>query len=142
MCARSAAQVCLSDSLQPHGLYSPTGSSVHGIFQAGILEQVAISYSRGSTRPSTIYVCLSVCPLSIRPSIFLSIYPSLSLSPHPSIHLFIHSHPSIHSYHSQPGMTLLPKGHLTICIFPTVITWEASLASSGWRPGTLLVHPT
>ena len=95
VCARSAAQVCLSDSLQPHGLYSPTGSSVHGIFQAGILEQVAISYSRGSTRPSTIYVCLSVCPLSIRPSIFLSIYPSLSLPIHPSISSFILIHPSI-----------------------------------------------
>ena len=28
---------------------SPPGSSVHGIFQARILEQVAISYSRGSS---------------------------------------------------------------------------------------------
>ena len=27
--------------------YSPPGSSVHGIFQAGILERVAISFSRG-----------------------------------------------------------------------------------------------
>ena len=30
---------------------SPPGSSVHGIFQAGILEWVAISFSRGSSRP-------------------------------------------------------------------------------------------
>ena len=30
---------------------SPPGSSVHGISQARILEQVAISYSRGSSRP-------------------------------------------------------------------------------------------
>ena len=29
----------------------PAGSSVHGIFQARILEQVAISYSRGSSQP-------------------------------------------------------------------------------------------
>ena len=29
--------------------YSLPGSSVHGIFQARILEQVAISYSRGSS---------------------------------------------------------------------------------------------
>ena len=29
----------------------PTGSSVHGIFQARILEWVAISYSRGSSQP-------------------------------------------------------------------------------------------
>ena len=30
---------------------SPPGSSVHGILQARILEWVAISYSRGSSRP-------------------------------------------------------------------------------------------
>ena len=45
VCAYSA----LSDSLQPHGL-SVSGSSVHGLFQE-ILEQVAISYSRGSSQP-------------------------------------------------------------------------------------------
>ena len=31
--------------------YSPPGSSVHGIFQARILEQVAVSYSGGSCWP-------------------------------------------------------------------------------------------
>ena len=41
----------VSDSLQPHGLCSPPGSSVHGIFQARILEWVAISFSRGSSQP-------------------------------------------------------------------------------------------
>ena len=30
---------------------SPPGSSVHGIFQARILEWVAIPFSRGSSRP-------------------------------------------------------------------------------------------
>ena len=30
--------------------YSPPGSFVHGILQARILERVAISYSRGSSR--------------------------------------------------------------------------------------------
>ena len=30
---------------------SPPGSSVHGIFQAGILEWVAIAFSRGSSPP-------------------------------------------------------------------------------------------
>ena len=39
----------LSDSLQPHGLCSPSGSSVHGMFQARTLEWIAISYSRGSS---------------------------------------------------------------------------------------------
>ena len=32
--------------LQPHGRYSPAGSSVHGISQARILQWVAISFSR------------------------------------------------------------------------------------------------
>ena len=39
---------CLA--LRPHD-YSPPGSSVHGISQARILEQVAISFSRGSFPP-------------------------------------------------------------------------------------------
>ena len=41
----------MSDSLRPHRLYSPPGSSAHGIFQARILEWVAISCSRGSSWP-------------------------------------------------------------------------------------------
>ena len=40
----------MSDSLWPHRL-SPPGSSVCGIFQARILEWVAISYLRGSSWP-------------------------------------------------------------------------------------------
>ena len=38
----------MSDSLQPHGL---TRSSIHGIFQARVLEWVAISFSRGYSWP-------------------------------------------------------------------------------------------
>ena len=41
----------MSDSLQPHGLYSPPGSSVHGILQARILEWVVIPFFRGSSCP-------------------------------------------------------------------------------------------
>ena len=40
----------LSNSLRPHGLYSPAGYSVHGILQARILEWVVISFSRGSSQ--------------------------------------------------------------------------------------------
>ena len=43
----SRSVVC--DSFQPHGLYSPPGSSDHGILQARILEWVAILFSRGSS---------------------------------------------------------------------------------------------
>ena len=45
VCAQSLSVV--SDSLD----CSLPGSSVHGIFQARILEQVVISYSRGSSQP-------------------------------------------------------------------------------------------
>ena len=41
----------VSDSLQPHGLYSPPGSFVCGILQASILEWVTISYSRDLPDP-------------------------------------------------------------------------------------------
>ena len=40
----------MSDSCNPMDC-SPLGSSVHGIFQARILEWIAISFSRGSSRP-------------------------------------------------------------------------------------------
>ena len=40
----------MSDSLLPVDC-SPPGSSIHGILQARILEWVAISFSRGSSRP-------------------------------------------------------------------------------------------
>ena len=41
----------VSNSLQPYGLYSLPGFTVHGIFQARILEWVAISSSKGTSRP-------------------------------------------------------------------------------------------
>ena len=40
----------MPDSLRAHGLPHPS-SSVHGIFQARVLEWVAISFSRGSSQP-------------------------------------------------------------------------------------------
>ena len=43
------AQLCLT--LRDPMDCSPSGSSVHGIFQARILEWVAISSSRGSSQP-------------------------------------------------------------------------------------------
>ena len=45
MCVCVGAGSIVSDSLPP------SGSSVHGIFQARILERVAIFYSRGSSGP-------------------------------------------------------------------------------------------
>ena len=39
----------MSDSLQPHRLYIPPGSTVHGLLQATVLECVAIPLSRVSS---------------------------------------------------------------------------------------------
>ena len=53
------AQLCstLCDSMD----CSPPGSSVHGILQARILEQVSISFSKGSSAPrdGTCISCIS-----------------------------------------------------------------------------------
>ena len=46
--SESVAHSVLSNSLRPHGLQLP-GSLAHGIFQARILEWVAICHSRGSS---------------------------------------------------------------------------------------------
>ena len=56
MCACSV----MSDSLQPRGCSLP-GFSVCGIFQARILEWVAIPFSRGSSRPRN-QACISESP--------------------------------------------------------------------------------
>ena len=47
--------------LWPHGLYSLSVSSVHGNLQARILKWVAISFSRGSSRPRdrTLISCIA-----------------------------------------------------------------------------------
>ena len=49
MCVCPVAQSCLAlcDPMD----YSPPGSIVHGIFQAGILEWLTIAYSKGSSQP-------------------------------------------------------------------------------------------
>ena len=49
MCSCLVAQSCLT--LCDPREYSLPGSSVHGIFQARILEPVAISSSKGSSQP-------------------------------------------------------------------------------------------
>ena len=58
-CVCSVAQSCLT--LCDPTDCSPPGSSVHGIFQARILERVAISFSRGSSqhRDQTHVPCIS-----------------------------------------------------------------------------------
>ena len=50
VCARSAPQSCPT-LCDPMDCSPPSGSSVHGISQARILEWVDMSFSRGSSRP-------------------------------------------------------------------------------------------
>ena len=59
VCVRLVGQSCLN-LCDPKDC-SPAGSSVHGISQTGILEWVAISSSRGSSRPRdrTCVSCIS-----------------------------------------------------------------------------------
>ena len=73
-CAQSCPTLC-----EPMDC-SPTGSSVHGIFQARILEWVSISFSRESSQPRN-WNCISCWQVD---QLYLYIYPlSLSLSPTP-----------------------------------------------------------
>ena len=51
VCVCVCAHSIVSDSLPPHGLYNLPGSSVHGVFQARMLEGVAISFSRAPSWP-------------------------------------------------------------------------------------------
>ena len=50
-CLCALSYIVMFHSLRPHGLYSLPGSSVHGIFQARILEQVAIPFSGDLPKP-------------------------------------------------------------------------------------------
>ena len=63
VCAHTRTCSCsvVSDSLWPYGLYSQPGFSVHGIFQARILECIAISYSRAYSWPRD-QTCVFECP--------------------------------------------------------------------------------
>ena len=49
ICASIQMHMCILDAQLYPTSHDPPGSSVHGIFQAGILEWVAISFSRGSS---------------------------------------------------------------------------------------------
>ena len=84
VCSLWAARSVVSGSLQPHMDYSPPGSSVPGILQARILQWVAISSSRGSSRPrdGACFFCLSCigrqilyCWVTWKPSLYMYLRP-------------------------------------------------------------------
>ena len=75
---------------------SPPGSSIHGIFQARILEQVAISYSRESSEPSDrTGISWVSC---IGGWIVYQFHHLGSLHTHTHTHTHIHTHTHTHTY--------------------------------------------
>ena len=89
----------MSDSLRPHGLYNPLGSSVHGILQARTLEWVAMPSSKGPSQPrdrtciSCIYLHWQVGSLSLvppgKPMLPIYIWLSSHRAPHKSTTLWL-----------------------------------------------------
>ena len=67
MCVLNSSVV--SNSLHPHELYSPPGSSVHGLSQARKLDWVVIHFSRGYSWPRN-QTCIS-CIAGILPEPYL-----------------------------------------------------------------------
>jgi len=58
----------MSDSFRPYGLYSPPGSSVHGILQARILENSPLLQGIFQTQGSNLGLLhLQVCSLPLAP---------------------------------------------------------------------------
>jgi len=99
-------QLCLifCDSMD----YSPPGSSVHGIFQTRILEWVAISYSRGSSRDQTHDSCVSCIGRQI-------LYQLRPLGSHiPMYHIYMNHIIFVHS------SSISINGHLAC--FPVLVT--------------------
>ena len=71
-------QLCMT-SCNPMD-YSPPGSSVHGIFQARILEWVAISFSRASSRPRDRTHVSYISCISRRDSVFIPLIIKLNIT--------------------------------------------------------------
>ena len=133
----SVAQPCLTlcDPMDS----SPPGSSIHGIFQARILEWVAIFYSRGSFGPRDL---TSICCVS-----FIGRWILLPLVPP--------GKPSVTIYHANKkslceSVTIHPWLHPSLPYFPRiqiylVSTHQPQLPSrplgSVWPPASPLFKP-
>ena len=124
----------------------PPGSSLHGIFQARILEWVAISFSRGSSQglsPHLLHWQVDSLPLSQLGSPQFSSVESLS-----SVRLFgshgLYSTPGLPVHHQPPEPTqshvhgdcdaiqycLARKGHMSLPFtahWLGMITWNYSI---------------
>ena len=107
--------------LQLHGLH-PTGSSVHGIFQARILEQFAIFYSRGSSQPRKSNPCL--LPWQV------GSLPTEQREAH-----------KLSGIHGHPGVGLVDRKEVTALSLPpgvSIPAMERVTCVSAW--GLALIH--
>ena len=91
------------------------GSSVHGIFQARILEWAAISYSRGSSRPRdwTHISCISC----IGRWIFYHWAPGEPMLYSRSLLVIYFTHSSVHRSIQSPNLSLTPEAPDGNCKF-------------------------
>ena len=93
ICAMLSHSV-MSSSLRPHGM-QPARLFVHGIFQAGILERVAISFFRGSSWPRN-WTCVS-CVFCIAGRFFICWAIGEALCVCVCIYIYIYIYIYIHS---------------------------------------------
>ena len=123
----------------------PPGSSIHGIFQAGVLDWVALFFSRGSPRPKAMepyYLSSFICAIVktdllqfCRPPCWSGCYRSASLLEHSHTFTF-RSLP----FQVDSRVTSLKKPVLSLPLFPTVSCAYTYPAEMGWGLGPLLQH--
>ena len=96
---------------------SPPGSSVHGIFQARILEWVAVSFSRASSRPRD-----WICVYCIEGGFFTTEPPGKPLLGLQMAIFYVFEESSLWAYVSSPPLLISPvqfssvaQSCLTLC---------------------------
>ena len=102
--------------------YSLPGLSVHGIFQARILEQVAIPFSRGSSQPRD-QTALAVGFFTAEPSGKTIQIPELYISPVKNVYFIFMNLPQLYleiPVHSKPP---LHDTSIISVLSPSVFVW-------------------
>ena len=112
--------VCAQSCLTVYDLMdcNPPGSSVHGIFQARLLEQVATSSSRGSSQPRDKTLCLS---LALADGFFIT-YPLGKLS-----------------YWLRIFLIILDTSQESLSSISEVLDFLAITPANIWQPFSLLL---
>ena len=112
VCARVCVRGQLCSTLWDPMESSPPGPSVHGIFQARILEWVAISYSRGSSQPGD-----PIHGPALAGRFFTTAPPGFP-GPTQNRHLFMEWISSIETQRLRLDSSLTSLTDVTRCIYP------------------------